>query len=171
MKIIEAMKKTSDLQRKASDLHDKIQRYCADYTHETPKYGDRQREQIDEWLQAHNDVVKEILRLKIAIQRTNLATQVSIELGGKTVTKSIAEWIIRRRELAEVQLKCWQSVGDRGLTEGYAMMSSGEKQVVKIRRYYDPKQRDEMVELYRSEPSIINGTLEVVNAVTDLLEN
>jgi len=30
--------------------------------------------------------------------------------------------------------------------------------------------RDERLELYRSEPTIIDGQLEVVNAVTDLVE-
>ena len=40
---------------------------------------------------------------------------------------------------------------------------------VRVRRYYDPAQRDEKLELYRSEPSTIDATLEVSNAVTDLI--
>ena len=40
---------------------------------------------------------------------------------------------------------------------------------VKIRRYFVAKERDEKIELYRNEPEVIDRTLEVVNAVTDLL--
>ena len=39
---------------------------------------------------------QEIARLRVAITRTNLATSVTIELGGKPVTKTLAEWIQRR---------------------------------------------------------------------------
>ncbi len=41
---------------------------------------------------------------------------------------------------------------------------------IRIRRYYDPAVRDAKRELYRGEPSIIDGVLEVVNATTDLIE-
>jgi hypothetical protein len=44
------------------------------------------------WIQAHGDIMKEILKLQIAIQKTNLLTPVTIEIGGKQVTKSIAFW-------------------------------------------------------------------------------
>ena len=170
MKIIEAMKKTQDLQRKAEDLRGKVALYCADLSHETPVYGDNQRQQVREWLQGHGDIVQEIARLRIAIQRTNLATPVSIEIGGKTVTKTIAEWIHRRRDLANLDSDMWRKLGDRGLKEGMLMGSQGQQQEVKIRRYFDPVERDRMVEMYRSEPMTIDATLEVVNAVTDLIE-
>ena len=41
---------------------------------------------------------------------------------------------------------------------------------MKIRRYYDPRERDRMVELYADEPKVIDSSLEVVNAITDLAE-
>lgn len=41
---------------------------------------------------------------------------------------------------------------------------------VRIRRYFDAPERDAKIELYRVEPSVIDATLEVTNAVTDLLE-
>jgi len=168
MKIIEAMKKIKDLQIKADDLRKKVSTYCADQTIETPVYGDNQEKQVKEWIQSYGDIIKEILKLRIGIQRTNLGTRVTIELGGKQVTKSIAEWIHRRRDLAEYDKSIWSVLGDRGLREGIIKTSTGESQEVKIRRYYNPKERDEKIELYRSEPSIIDSTLEVTNAVTDI---
>lgn len=170
MKLIEAMKKCKDLARKAEDLRQKIAVNCAHLTVETPTYGDKQREQVREWLQAHEDVLKEMLRLRVAVQRTNLATNVAIELDGRTVTKTIAEWIHRRRDLAKFDADAWSKLGDKNLKEGFGQNSLGERIEVKIVRNFDPKERDAKLELYRSEPMTVDGTLEVVNAVTDLIE-
>ncbi len=170
MKLIEALKKIKTLQEKIDDLKQKVHRYCADQSHETPVYGETQKEKIKEWIQSYSDTLKEILRLRTAIQKTNLQTDVTIELDDKPVTKTIAEWIHRRRDLAARELELWQGIGDRGLKEGTIKTSTGEQQEVKIRRYYDPTERDNKVELYRNEPTIIDSILEVKNAVTDLIE-
>lgn len=172
MKIIEGMKSNKELLIKAADLRDKVKKYCADMDFETPMYPDQKR-QIDEWQQAHSDVVKASGELRERIQRTNLATQVTIELGGKHVTKSIAAWIHRRRDLAGLELAMWNALTDKNLKEGQFLPASSpgvQPTPVKIRRYYDPKVRDEKVELYRTEPGIIDRTLEVVNATTDLVK-
>ena len=169
MKIIEAMKQAKDLLRKADDLVEKIKKNCVLTSVETPAYPD-QKVQVSEWLQAHSDVVKEILRLRTAIQRTNISTPVTIELGGKQVTKSIAEWIQRRKDLASLEFKAWNSLNDRGIKEGTTQGPSGTPIDIKVIRYYDPKVRDEKLDLFSSEPALIDGKLEIVNAVTDLIE-
>lgn len=171
MKLIEAMKKLKDMNVKAEDLRKKVALNCADLTIETPLYGADQKATVDGWIQAHSDLLKEILRLRVAIQRTNLATPVAIQLDGKAVTKSIAEWIHRRRDLAKLEQAMWTTLGDRGLKEQNVQTAPGGPVTeVKIRRYYDPVQRDTKLESYRSEPTVIDGTLEVTNAVTDLIE-
>ncbi len=171
MKLIQAMKKLKDLNLKAEDLRSKVGQFCADLTIETPVYPD-QRGKISEWIQAHGDILKEILSLRVAIQRTNLATPVAIEIDGKQVTKSIAEWIHRRRDLAKVEMEIWGKLGDRGLREQNVQTSpNGPVTEVRIRRYYDPQEKDRRLALYRSEPSVIDATLEVVNATTDLIES
>lgn len=169
MKIIQAMKQVKDLNRKADDLLAKIKQHSADLDFETPLYP-KQAEVVSGWVQAHGDIVKEIERLRLAIQLTNLQTPVTIELGGKQITKPIAAWIHRRRDLAKMQETAWRGLTDRNLKEGSVKNSQDVVIEVKIRRYYDPTQRDNMIELYRSEPSTIDATLEVVNAVTDLIE-
>ena len=171
MKIIEGMKKIKDFQIKVDDLKDKIKIYCADLNFETPMYGADQKKQVDKWLQSVGDILKEILDLRIQIQTTNLATEVTIELNEKQVTKTIAEWIHRRRDLAKSEQDLWQKLTDRGLKEGKMKDSTNQDIEVKIRRYFDPEERDNKVELYRTEPSKIDATLEVVNATTDLLTN
>ena len=169
MKIIEAMKRIKELSVKAADLQNKVGATCAHMDIETPLYADP-KSQVTEWIQAHHDIVKEILKLRTGIQRTNLATTVTIEIAGRQVTHSIAEWIHRRRDLANLEMQMWGKLGDRGLKEGAIGSSTGgEARIVKIVRNFDPKQRDAMVDEYRSEPSKIDGTLEVVNAVTELM--
>lgn len=171
MKLIQAMKKLKDLKAKAQDLREKVGRHCADLSVETPVYAD-QKTQITQWIQAHHDILKEILTLRTDIQRTNLATRVSIELDGKQVTKSIAEWIHRRRDLAQEEMQMWGALTDRNLKEGNIQtVKDGPVTEVKIRRYFDPAEKDKRVAAYRSEPSIIDGVLEVTNAVTDLIES
>lgn len=172
MKLIEALKKIKELQRKADDLKGMIEKHCADLDCETPIY-ENQREQISQWLQSHGDIVKEILHLRVSVQRTNLATQVSMEIGGKHVTKSIAEWIHRRKDLAKIQEAVYRALTNRNLKEVYTQKltdNSPERQI-KLRLYFDPVDRDNKIEMYRSEPSIIDRTLEVINCVTDLIEN
>jgi len=169
MKLIEGMKKIQELQRKAEDLKKKVSIHCAHHNVEKPVY-DNQQNQVAEWIQAHHDILKEILHLRISVQKTNLATNVTIEIGGTPVTKSIAEWIHRRRDLAALECSMWESLTDRNLKEGIITTSQQEKVQVSIVRYYNPTNRDKNIDIYRNEPSVIDRTLEVTNAITDMIE-
>ena len=169
MKIIEAMKKVKDLLRKAEDLRKLVGTHCCDLSFETPVYDDQIGE-VSKWIQAHSDILKEVIRLRVAIQRTNLYTDVIIELGGNHVTKKISEWIYRRRDMAKLELSAWTALTDKNLKEGQIQTTGGETKDVKIRRHYSPAQRDKMIDQLRTESSVIDGTLEVINAVTDLIE-
>lgn len=170
MKLIEALKKIKELQQKADDLREKVAKHSAHLNIETPVYAD-QKKQVKEWVQAHSDVLREILRLRTAIQKTNLQTPVTIELNGKGVTKTIAEWIHRRRDLAGEEAKMWGVLTDRGLKEGTMKQSTEQLVEVKIVRCYDPEERDRFLSLYQSEPTTVDAKLEVVNAITDLIED
>ena len=170
MKLIEALKQVKDLNRKADDLRGKIQVHSAHASYETPIYPN-QKGQVSEWLQAHHDIAKEILRLSLAIQRTNLDTAVSIDIKGQGVEHSIAGWIHRRRTLASMEALAWKSLTDKGIREGALAGTQGtEGERVTVVRCYDPQVRDARIDEYQSEPALIDGRLEVVNAVTDLIE-
>lgn len=170
MKIIEAMKQLKELAIKAEDLRSKVGEHCADLTISTPTYSD-QRAQVAKWIQAHSDIMKRIGELRVALQRTNLATMVTIELDGKQVTKSIAAWVHRKRDLSNHEFSMWSKLTDRSLKEQNLQTTPGGAVTeVRIRRYFDPAERDTKRDLYRSEPSKIDGALEVVNATTDLME-
>lgn len=172
MKIIEGMKEVKRLDEKIIDLTQKLEKYSMDMDFETPTYKtvEEQKAQITSWLQSVHDSTKESLALRIRIQKTNLAIMVPIELGGKAVIHSIAEWIIRRRALAALEHNAWKSMGTKTLRTGITQNTAGEKVEIKARYYFDPVERDKKTEEFRSEPSIIDRTLEVVNATTDLLD-
>ncbi len=169
MKLIEALKQIKDLTKKAEDLRGKIKAHSAYLSIETAVYKD-QSTQVATWLQAHSDLLKEILKLRIAIQKTNLVTQVTINLGGKDVTKSIAEWVHRRRDLAIAEAASWRMLTDKGLRESVQVDSQGGKVEIKIVRCYNPLERDNAIMLYDSEPTQIDSKLEVINAITEILE-
>jgi hypothetical protein len=169
MKIIEGLKKTKDLKRKADDLKRKVAANAAIMENEKPLYADP-KAQVTEWLQAHSDVIKELLALRIAIQRTNLEVMVPIEIGGKTVTKSIAEWVHRRRDLATEERNMWKMLTDCGLKP---QTRTGEKgsdySTINVQRNFDPAERDRKIGEYENEPYLIDAKLEIVNAITDLI--
>lgn len=170
MKLIEGMKLSKELLVKADDLRKKIAGASAHLSIETPVYQD-QKKQIREWLQAHEDVVREIAKLRVRVSRTNLATMVTIQIGGKSVEKCITEWIARRKELAALDSQAWASLTDRNLKEQNLQTAPGGPVTeIRIIRCFDPLERDTKVALYREEPGLIDRTLEVINATTDLLE-
>jgi hypothetical protein len=175
MKLIQAMKQVKSLLVKADDLRTKIAAHSAHLSIETPVYKE-QATIIQGWLQSHEDLMQEIAKLKVAITRTNLVTNVTIELGEKQVTKSIAEWIVRRGDSSDkkgtamLDLQAWKALTDRNLREGQVPSSSGGPTTpVTIVRCYDPIKRDQKVALYQSEPQTIDATLEVANAITDVI--
>lgn len=170
MKIIEGMKRVKINKVKITDLQNKIGQVSAHISVETPLYGDETRDLVRGWIQTCQDLTQDNVTLLTAIAKTNLATAVTIQLGGKSVSKSIAEWIWRRREYAAIDLATWSKLTDRNLKEGQIATSTGVPIDAKIIRNFDPKVRDEMMGVFKSEPGEIDSALEVVNAVTDLLE-
>lgn len=171
MKLIEAMKRVKMNKEKVTDLQNKIATHCANLSHESPVYGSETGTKVKEWLQSCTDLSQENVRLLVAIQRTNLQTKVTVELSGEAVTKSIAEWVWRRREYAKQDAMTWSKLTDRNLREGMMQTSTGTPFEVKLVRHYDPSVRDAMAAMYLSEPHLIDATLEVVNATTDLIES
>lgn len=168
MKIIEAMKQIKANRKKVQDLQVKIRNNCAMLSTETSSYKDPEK-QIREWIQAALDLTRDTEQLLVRIQRTNLETPVTIEIGGKAITKSISEWVYRRREFATMDSMTYKLLTDRGLKEGTIKNSVGDTIDQKIVRFFNAEERDQKVAMFDEEPMLIDSRLEVVNAVTDLL--
>lgn len=170
MKIVEALKKVKYNKEKIADLHTKIAANCANLSFETPAYGDKASFKITEWLQSCQDLTQDNVRLLVAIAKTNNTVNVAIDIGGKSVTKTIAEWVWRRREYAAIDANTFAMLTDRKLKEGALQTSPGVMTEVKVVRHFDPEYRDARLAMYREEPHLIDAALEIVNATTDLVE-
>lgn len=178
MKIVEALKQIKDLARKADDLQKKVADHSADTEDMTPVYPD-QKTQVAQWIQAHGDILRKIISLRLGVQRTNIQTMATIELEGKQVQKTLAEWILRRgvgRKEDGMALKekaIWASLTDRNLRPKAIPNPKDptNPDLMRVRRYYDPAERDRRIDALSSEPSLIDAALEIKNAVTDLVDD
>jgi hypothetical protein len=170
MKIIEAMRTIKVLNDKNAGLIGKIQQYCADDGQGEPHYQtvENQKAKVSEWIQSRKDCIKEIERLRLGIQRTNLATVVKVELGGVPIEKSIAAWIHRRRDLAGSEKQSFDALSCR--FQPQAMRDTeGNAFVVNPRKYYDLEKREKMLDILQSEPTLIDAALEIANATTEVI--
>ena len=171
MKIIEAMRNIKVLNAKAGDLVNKIRDNSADHDNAEPKYGsvEAQKAKIEEWLQSHKDTIREIERLRLGIQRTNLLTECSINIGTTFVSKTIAGFIHRRRDLAAQEAQAVKNLNDT-LQPG-AVQDPETKQVtpVNVRRYYDLDKKDNRLSELNAEPHLIDAALEIANATTEVI--
>lgn len=169
MKIIEGLKKIKDLYRKADDVRGKIRKYCVKMSFEQDHY-ENQGDQVKQWIQSHKDLIKEIENLRERIARTNLGTKVTLEINGNEVTKSIHSWISRRRDLISLEVDCWKQLDDKGLNDQKVKMTNGEVQEFKVVRFFDYREKDAKLDDLKSELSLIDSRLEIINATTDLLD-
>jgi hypothetical protein len=169
MKLIEALKQLKYLAKKADDLVDKISKNSADMEFDQPIAPDM-KSKIAEWLQAHGDIVREISRLRYRLQKTNVSTSLTIRLHDVDVTKSLFEWIQRRKDLAKMELQAWEKLTDRNLKDGQYQQTNGQLAVMKMRRYYDPQMKERKIDLLKAEPHLIDAALEIANCSADLLE-
>ena len=126
---------------------------------------------MSSWLTQHHDLVLKVVELKRRILATNLCTQATITIGAKPITRSIADWVIRRRELIDLEVQAWESLTDRNLAEGRMNVPGGDAVYVRIERFFDPKERDRKVEELKREKEDIDAQLEIVNATTELAES
>src|SRR5271168_40889 len=153
MKLIEAMKRVKANNEKIAALQKMIGDFSAHLSHETPVYRNEMPEKISGWAQTCEDLAQENIRILTSISRTNLETKVTVKLGEKNVTKSVAEWIWRRPEYAASDLATWQKMGDRGLREGHMNSSvpGGASIEVEIVRNNNSERRDKKLAAYQSE--------------------
>ena len=161
--------------RKMEDLRKKISMYCADLDCMQPTYGsaEEQSKKVSEWLQMHHDLALQLTDLKRKIQKTNLNIPVMIKVGDVDITRSIAEWVIRRREIIDLETQSYSILSDRGLSDRSIMMRSVDSDKVKnarVRFYFDASERDKKLEILKNEKESIDKALEITNAITDLIE-
>lgn len=172
MKVIEALKRIKSNRDKVNDLIEKISSNSARLSSQTSPYGDEAtaKAQVQSWIDSVRSILRENEVLANRVHRTNVATPITVELGGKQVTKSIDEWLTRRKDGVDLEQYMWASIGDRGLKETLVTNPDGTTSHVTLVRHYDVKQRDENKSVMLTEKSDIDAALEIANATVDLFE-
>jgi len=167
LKVVQALKELRIIEKKTNHNNVEITRLASGTSIEKPIMGS-EREQMTEvtsLLQANTDLFNRYLDLKTGLEKTNLATIVTI--GG--VTKTVSEWLVIRRKLGKMQTESLMALNDK---EGQHRLRGQDRPgelSVQIVRYYDEKDRMRNLAAHRDRIESIDGTLEVVNATTDVI--
>ena len=171
LKLTQGLKLQKSMISDIAQLEALVTKHSADFENETPLLGDASKQcaQVAAWAQSARQLENDLEWLNLRIQKTNNATLVTVELAGKQVTKPLTSWIHRRQKGCDRMTSLEQAHNDRGLKEQSIRNSSGVTETMKIRRYYDPQAQAQRIMDAKREKSLIDSTLEVVNATTDLL--
>lgn len=169
MKIIEALKNLKTIQKRIEKNCAEITNYCAYLSNETPAFEteEKQLAEVASRIQANMDLESEYLRLKKAIETTNL--NVKVVIGAFTYT--ITELISIKRVIGKYHTMTYAALDSR--------QASARLNVV-YQRGIDPANPPKIISLYKEEDknknlrewedflSQIDGKLEVLNAETEL---
>lgn len=171
MKIIEALKKVKYNREKMVDLARLIKQNAANMESQKGRTGyDDPKRKIREWVQSVHDLQNDNARLLAGIQRTNLTTKVTIEVeDGKPVTKTIAEWITRRREGVDQDYQVYSCMSTN-LKQQTMQDAQGNLIVDNVVYNFSTEERDKKLMVLSEEKSRIDSTLEIVNATTDIVD-
>jgi len=173
MKIIEALKELKIIEKKMTKNTDMIGEYASILSTEKAAFGDEksQAKKVQELIQSNRDLMERYLKLKKAIEKTNLV--VSVEIGG--VKYPISDALTIKRKLAAGMIGTYNALTTRAAESRIGirrMQSSSEPgQVVAVVRLYDEKEKLAGLSLWQDLYDNIESRLEVVNAMTDLVED
>jgi len=170
--LIEGMKKLKIYEKHIARNTDRIQQYASAPSNEKPTFGDEkeQKKQVNELIQANQDLVTEYLHLKKRVDMTNLVTKVSI--GKRQLT--LGDLLILRRGLGKAMEKTFNALNTKYAESrlqsmrGYAAPQAGEKSPHPV-RFYDETEKFESLQDWQGLLDEIETRLEVINATTDLV--
>ena len=166
MKLVEAMKKLQIITKRMDSNTKDINRYSSIMSNERPEFGseEEQKKEVAGLVQANKDLMEQYLTLKKQIERTNLETEVDVD--GET--RTISEWLVIRRKMAKMMEATYIALNDN-TARGRMAYNSGDKmpQVVKM---FDEKVRLEGLNKWQTMADEIDGRLQVINGLTDIVE-
>ena len=168
MKLIEAMKRLRVIEKRMESNRVSITEYASKLSTEMPRFQTReaQANEVKSLVQSSNDLCSEYLRLKRAIERTNLETYV--ELQGERYT--IADLLVVKRKMAALMVATYRALNDSAAQTRLRSAPKFDGETPKVEVLYDEKQKLENVRKWQDLADIIDSRLEVINATTDLVE-
>lgn len=172
MKIIEALKNLKTIEKRIEKNCQQIGEYAAYVSVEQPAFEteERQRQEVASLVQGNLDLAKEYLRLKTAIEFTNLNTKVSIGHRENTISELIT---IRRTSGKFVTMthnSLHAAKAMQKLQQVFSRPGGVDAQnPAKVIPLYSEADKNKALREWDEFFSAIDGKLEVVNAETELL--
>lgn len=171
MKLIEALKNLKTIEKRVEKNCAQITEYCAYVSVETPHFEtqEKQTQEVASLIQANRDLTTEYLRLKSAIEVTNLNTSVTI--GERT--HSVSELVTIRRVCGKFVANTLNALTPRIATTRLqqAFNRPGGINITeppKVIAAYREEDKNKALREWEEFTSSIDGRLEVVNAETEL---
>ena len=170
MKIIEGLKELKLIESRMKKNAEQIEKYSSVLDTERCHFENEavQTREVEQLVQANKDLQERYLQLKISIEHTNLATKVQIE--GQKKDYSIYELIIIKRKLGSLIKQTYEAMNRKQADMRRIKSMTSQATPVKVITLYDERKKNEALENHEKLMSNIDGRLEVVNAVTDLIE-
>lgn len=172
MKIIEGLKELKLIESKMKKNNEKIEKYSSILDNERPQFESEshQIQEVKNLVQSNKDLQERYLELKAAIERTNLSTKVKID--GQAKEHTIYELIIIKRKLGDLIKQTYTSMNTKQAASRLSSSRSslGGSIAPKVVPLYDERTKNEALDAHENFMSVIDGRLEVVNAVTDIIE-
>jgi hypothetical protein len=172
MKLIEALKNLKTIEKRIDKNCQQIGEYAAYVSAEPPAFEteERQRQEVTSLVQGNLDLAKEYLRLKTAIEFTNLNTKVSIGQRDNTISELIT---IRRTSGKFVTMthNALQATKALQKLQQFYQRNNGVNPLepAKVIPLYSEADKNKALREWDEFYSAIDGKLEVVNAETELL--
>lgn len=178
MKIIEGLKELKQITEKLDKNADMISLYASALDNEKLPFEteDKQRKQINEYIQSSKDLISRYLQLKTAIDKTNMETKVQFDFGTFTIhdlillnprnAKAARTGNYAGAMLAQPYTALTTDQADRRL---HMLNRNSSSDSIKVLRFYDEEAKNK--ELYRISDFLgsISARLEVINATTDII--
>ena len=171
MTIVEGMKRLRLITKQIESQMEDIKKYASKSSFvESYPLGSKEdhENQIKSLIKSNEDLIVEYVRIKSAIEYTNLITKV--DLRGKTYT--ISDLLTYRRKVGILLLRTHQSLDDseaERTNRAYLNNSASKDTKVATERFFDEKMKLSKLREIQDFLGSIDGRLEVVNATTELM--
>lgn len=172
MKIIESLKELPLLEKRIEKNVQLVQLYSSEMDMGKGEYtfGTKEKQDVEVkgLVQSTHDLISRRAKIRRVLAITNAKVIVKIGRHERTIT----EWIEYRQKGVDLELKLFGALNDGNgsrqlqLNQGKLDLSAG----VRIVRFYDEKAKNDNVSECMELKSMIDSTLEIVNATTDLFE-
>lgn len=171
MKLVEALKIQKRISNRIAKNCELINKYASRLSTEKSYFesDDQQKAEIQQLLQSNKDLTERYLHIKKCIDYTNIV--MSIDIDGKRY--SITDLLNLKRTAIQYIRNGYQSLNDceteKRMNRLYSSNSKSDS--VTIERLYDEKVKNENIMYWNNLYDTIDSRLEVINSVTDLIED